>query len=115
MAVADRPATFTAWQIDKFASGIIQDALQAVGDEMFEALRRTSMSPIIYEALDYAVGATDAQGNLLAQGNGVTAFLGSLDSAVRGALEHYDGGAGLSSRRHHSDQQPIPGRRHTPA
>ncbi len=80
---------------DKFASGIIQDALQAVGDEMFEALRRTSMSPIIYEALDYAVGATDAQGNLLAQGNGVTAFLGSLDSAVRGALEHYDGGAGL--------------------
>ena len=80
---------------DKFASGIIQDALQAAGDEMFEALRRTSMSPIIYEALDYAVGATDAQGNLLAQGNGVTAFLGSLDSAVRGALEHYDGGAGL--------------------
>lgn len=81
--------------IDRFTSGIIQDALQAVGDEMFEALRRTSMSPIIYEALDYAVGATDAQGNLLAQGNGVTAFLGSLDSAVRGALEHYDGGAGL--------------------
>ncbi len=62
---------------------------------MFEALRRTSMSPIIYEALDYAVGATDATGNLLAQGNGVTAFLGSLDSAVRGALEHYDDGAGL--------------------
>ena len=82
-------------EIDRFTSGIIQDALQAVGDEMFEALRRTSMSPIIYEALDYAVGATDAQGNLLAQGNGVTAFLGSLDSAVRGALDHYDGGAGL--------------------
>ena len=56
--------------VDRFTSGIIQDALQAVGDEMFEALRRTSMSPIIYEALDYAVGATDAQGNLLAQGNG---------------------------------------------
>ena len=53
------------------------------------------MSPIIYEALDYAVGATDAEGNLLAQGNGVTAFLGSLDSAVRGALAHYDNGAGL--------------------
>ena len=81
--------------VDRFTSGIIQDALQAVGDEMFEALRRTSMSPIIYEALDYAVGATDARGNLLAQGNGVTAFLGSLDSAVRGALEHYDDGAGL--------------------
>ena len=81
--------------IDRFTSGIIQDALQAVGDEMFEALRRTSMSPIIYEALDYAVGATDAAGNLLAQGNGVTAFLGSLDSAVRGVLAHYDGGAGL--------------------
>lgn len=80
---------------DNFTSEIIQGALQAVGDEMFEAQRRTSMSPIIYEALDYAVGATDAQGNLLAQGNGVTAFLGSLDSAVRGTLAHFDEGAGL--------------------
>ena len=80
---------------DAFTSEIIQDALVAVGDEMFEAQRRTAMSPIIYEALDFAVGATDADGNLIAQGNGVTAFLGSLDSAVTGTLAHYGNGADL--------------------
>src|SRR3546814_18932729 len=56
---------------------------------MFNAMIRTSMSPIIYETTDFAVGATDAKGNLLAQGNGVTAFLATLDTAVVSLLEHY--------------------------
>ena len=74
---------------DVFTIEIIKDSLVAVGDEMFNAMLRTSMSPIIYETTDFAVGATDARGNLLAQGNGVTAFLATLDSAVQGVLEHY--------------------------
>src|SRR3546814_10339647 len=61
----------------------------ARGEEMFNAMIRTSMSPIIYETTDFAVGATDAKGNLLAQGNGVTAFLATLDTAVVSLLEHY--------------------------
>lgn len=76
-------------QTDTFTSEIIKDALVAVGDEMFIAMLRTSMSPIIYETTDFAVGATDAKGNLLAQGNGVTAFLATLDTAVQSTLEHY--------------------------
>jgi N-methylhydantoinase B len=56
---------------------------------MFYALQRTSKSPIIYETLDYAVGATDAKGNLIAQGNGVTGFLGTLDTAVQGVLDKF--------------------------
>jgi N-methylhydantoinase B len=56
---------------------------------MFSAMIRTSMSPIIYETTDFAVGVTDAAGNLLAQGNGVTAFLATLDTAVQSTLEHY--------------------------
>lgn len=76
-------------QADTFTSEIIKDALVAVGDEMFIAMLRTSMSPIIYETTDFAVGATDAKGNLLAQGNGVTAFLATLDTAVQSTLEHY--------------------------
>ncbi len=76
--------------MEKFTLEIIQDALVAAGDEMFKTLERTSMSPIIYESLDYAVGITDAEGELLAQGNGVTAFLAALDSVVRATLEKFD-------------------------
>src|SRR5690606_28807222 len=76
-------------QGDPFTREIIKDALVAVGTEMFDAMIRTSMSPIIYETTDFAVGATDATGNLLAQGNGVTAFLATLDTAVQSTLEHH--------------------------
>lgn len=72
-----------------FTLEIIQDSLIAAGDEMFKTLERTSMSPIIYESLDYAVGITDAKGELLAQGNGITAFLAALDSVVKSTLEKY--------------------------
>jgi N-methylhydantoinase B len=74
---------------DPFTIEIIKEALVAIGDEMFAALIRTSMSPIIYETTDFAVGATDAAGNLLAQGNGVTGFLATLDTAVQSTLLHY--------------------------
>lgn len=77
--------------MEKFTLEIIQDALVAAGDEMFKTLQRTSMSPIIYESLDYAVGVTDAKGELLAQGNGVTAFLAALDSVVKATLEKFSG------------------------
>jgi len=33
---------------DVFAVEIIQDSLLAIGDEMFVALARSSMSPVIY-------------------------------------------------------------------
>src|ERR1700734_2385339 len=74
---------------DLFTQEIIKDALVAVGYEMFDAMIRTSMSPIIYETTDFAVGVTDALGNLLAQGNGVAAFLATLDTAVQSSLQHY--------------------------
>jgi len=75
--------------MDKFTEEIIQDALVAVGEEMFNAMIRTSMSPIIYETTDFAVGITSAQGELLAQGNGLAAFLATLDTAVQSTLEYY--------------------------
>lgn len=77
--------------MDRFTEEIIQDALVAVGEEMFNAMIRTSMSPIIYETTDFAVGITSADGELLAQGNGLAAFLATLDTAVQSTLEHYPG------------------------
>jgi N-methylhydantoinase B len=74
---------------DLFTLEIVKDALVAIGHEMFDAMIRTSMSPIVYETTDFAVGVTDARGNLIAQGNGVTAFLATLDTAVQSSLQHY--------------------------
>ena len=65
--------------VDLFTLDIVRDSLLAIGEEMFVALARTSMSPIIYEVLDYASGLIDAKGNLLTQGNGATGFIGRKD------------------------------------
>lgn len=75
--------------INPFTLEIVKDSLLATGDEMFVALARTSMSPIIYEVLDYASGLTDAKGNLLTQGNGVTGFIGMLSFMVKETINKY--------------------------
>ena len=75
--------------IDPFTLEIIKESLQAIGDEMFVTMQRTSMSTIIYEVLDYATGLTDARGRLITQGNGVTLFLGTLDFGARSVLEKF--------------------------
>lgn len=77
--------------IDPFTIEIIKSSLTAVADEMFAAMQRTSMSPIIYETLDYSVGITTATGDLITQGNGVTTFLGMIDAQVCHVLEKYHG------------------------
>lgn len=76
-------------EFDPFTLEIIREGLVAIGDEMFVTMQRTSMSTIIYEVLDYAVGLTDAQGRLITQGNGVTLFLGTLDFGVRSVLDKH--------------------------
>jgi len=76
-------------KIDPFTLEIVKNSLIAIGDEMFYALARTSMSPIIYEVLDYASGLTDAKGQLLTQGNGVAGFIGMLSFMVKQTLQKY--------------------------
>jgi N-methylhydantoinase B len=82
-------ATREQIQADPFTTEIIKDSLVAIGDEMFVALQRTSKSTIIYEVLDFASGLTDARGQLITQGNGVTGFLGTLTFAVQSTLEKF--------------------------
>jgi N-methylhydantoinase B len=76
-------------KVDPFTMEIIKDALVAIGDEMFVATQRTSMSTIIYEVLDYACGLTDHKAQLITQGNGVTLFLGTLTSGVQAILDKF--------------------------
>jgi N-methylhydantoinase B len=76
-------------EVDPFTLEIIKDSLVAIGDEMFIAMQRTSMSTIIYEVLDYASGLLDANGDLITQGNGVGGFLGTLTFAAKSVLEKF--------------------------
>jgi N-methylhydantoinase B len=75
--------------IDPVTLDIVKDSLIAIGDEMFYALARTSMSPIIYEVLDYASGLADAKGQLLTQGNGACGFIGLLSFMVNEVLNKF--------------------------
>ena len=54
--------------VDPFTLEIIESAFVAIGDEMFSALQRAAQSSLIYEVLDFAVGATDGGGELISQG-----------------------------------------------
>ncbi|WP_344983630.1 hydantoinase B/oxoprolinase family protein, partial [Deinococcus rubellus] len=73
--------------IDPITLEIIQGSLQAISDEMFAAMRKTAMSPIIYEVLDMGTGITDPTGQLASSGAGIPAFVGVLDKAVQRILE----------------------------
>ncbi len=74
---------------DPFTTAIIQDQLIAASEESFIRLGRSSQSPIIYEVLDYACALTDAEGDLIAQANGVPGFLGTLSFAVKAVIDKY--------------------------
>ncbi|MFQ5972323.1 MAG: hydantoinase B/oxoprolinase family protein [Alphaproteobacteria bacterium] len=72
--------------MDPFTLEIIKNALVGAGDEMFTTLQRTAQSSLIFEVLDFAVGATDGEGNLITQGNGVPGFIGTLDKSVESVI-----------------------------
>jgi N-methylhydantoinase B len=75
---------------DPITLEIIQEALQAIGDEMFAVLRKTAMSAIIYEVLDAGTAVTDRRGDLASAGAGIPTFVGVLDKAVKRIIELHD-------------------------
>ena len=76
---------------DPFTLSVIESALEYAADEMFEVLRKTAMSPIIYEVLDVGTGITDADGALVSSGAGIPSFVGVLDKSVKAILAQAEG------------------------
>jgi N-methylhydantoinase B len=76
-------------QPDAFTIEIVKDKLNASADEMSVVLARTSMSPIVYEVLDFACGLTDAAGQVVAQTNGLTLFTGTFGPQVESTIEKF--------------------------
>lgn len=70
---------------------IVHGRLLAIADEMASALSRASMSPVIYEVLDFACGICSADGELVAQTNGITLFTGTFSRQVRHIMDRYGG------------------------
>jgi len=77
--------------MDPVTVEIIKGKLLATADEMGIILARTSMSPVIYEVLDFACGITDADAQLVAQTNGITLFTGTFAMQVQSILRKYAG------------------------
>jgi len=67
---------------DRFTTDVISAGLDSAAAEMFDVLRKTAMSPIIYEVLDVGTGITDAHGALVSSGAGIPSFIGVLDKSV---------------------------------
>lgn len=72
---------------DPITATVIQASLVAAADEMFAVLKKTAMSPIIYEVLDVGTGITDATGALVSSGAGIPTFVGVLDKAVKRIID----------------------------
>ena len=73
--VADAVA---ATDIDPVTLEIVRGKLLAAVDEMGIVIARTSMSPVIYEVLDFACGILDTKAQLIVQTNGITLFTGTF-------------------------------------
>ena len=72
-----------------FTREIIRHKLLATAAEMGAVLARTSMSPIVYEVLDFACGLTDATGRVIAQDNGLCLFTGTFKPQVESILARW--------------------------
>jgi N-methylhydantoinase B len=74
---------------DAVTREVITGKLLATVDEMAIVLARASMSPVIYEVLDFACGICDARGDLVAQTNGITVFTGTFSRQVHFIIERF--------------------------
>ena len=75
--------------VDSVTLDIVKDSLIAIGNEVFYAFAQTSMSPIIYETLDYASGIADGEGALLTQGNGACGFIGLIAPMIEEIIQKF--------------------------
>jgi len=76
----------SGFETDAFSREIIRNKLLALTSEMGVVLARTSMSPIVYEVLDFACGICDPTGRVIAQDNGLCLFTGTFKPQVESIL-----------------------------
>ena len=75
--------------MDKVTLDIIWGKLQATSDEMGVVLAKASMSPVIYEVLDFACGLCDYKGEMVSVQNGITIFTGTFTDDVKTIMNKF--------------------------
>ncbi|MEJ0040288.1 MAG: hydantoinase B/oxoprolinase family protein [Gammaproteobacteria bacterium] len=76
---------------DPVTTQIIRHALNSAARQMKRAAIRTSFSPIIYEALDFAVVLYDRRIRMLAQAPTLPIFMGTMSFCIEGAVNAVGG------------------------
>lgn len=71
---------------NKITMEIIQESWDEISRQMFDIMKLTAQSPIIYKVLDMSTGITDSGGNLLSSGAGMPAFAGLLDFPIKAII-----------------------------
>jgi N-methylhydantoinase B len=82
-------------QADPVTTEIIRHALNSAAKQMKRAMIRTSFSPLIYEALDFAVVLYDRHMRLLGQAPTQPFFMGTMGFCIEAAVEAVGGESAL--------------------
>lgn len=71
---------------DPIDTEIVHHALKSAARQMYIALVRTSVSPLIYATVDFSIAVFDKRMRLLSQSPGMTLFLGSMGFTLEAAV-----------------------------
>ena len=76
-------------RVDPITVSVIQHRLEAIVQEMGEAMLRTSYSQILNSSRDFSTALCDAEGRLVAQAEHVPIHVGAIPWAVRSVQEFF--------------------------
>ena len=80
---------------DRITVSVIQHRLEAIVQEMGEAMLRTAYSQILNSSRDFSTAMFDGQGRLAAQAEHVPIHVGALPWAVQSVAEYFAGREGF--------------------
>jgi N-methylhydantoinase B len=84
-----KEATAVGERVDPITVSVIQHRLEAIVQEMGEAMLRTSYSQILNSSRDFSTALCDAEGRLVAQAEHVPIHVGAIPWAVRSVQEFF--------------------------
>lgn len=84
-----------AAEADPITTEVIRHGLIAAAEAIKRTVVRTSMSPIIYEVLDFAAVLYDRRMRLLAQAPSLPFFMGTMSFCIEAAVDEVGGEDGL--------------------
>jgi N-methylhydantoinase B len=76
---------------DPITFEVFKNHLIGLADEMGLVIMRTAHSPLLSEAMDFSTAICDAEGRVVAQGNGMMIHVGTYPDAMAVVLKKYEG------------------------